>query len=73
MKNIYILIGGIVSFVISFVVHRYFIQFTSLGILLMVFYMVNKNTCEVEELKKTIEKHNELMQQDIDLLKKNRG
>jgi hypothetical protein len=32
--------------------------------------MVNKNTCEVGELKKTIEKHNELMLQDIELLKK---
>lgn len=72
MKNIYFLIAGAASFLVSFFAHRYFIQFTSLGILLLVFYMVNKNTCEVEELKKTIEKHNELMQQDIDLLKKDR-
>ena len=70
MKNVYYLIGGVASFLISFFAHKYFIQFTSLGILLIVFYMVNKNSCEVEQLKKTIEKHNELMQQDIELLKK---
>lgn len=72
MKNIY-LIGGIVSFVLSFILHRFFVQFTALGILLFVFHMTNKNSCEVEELKKTIEKHNDLMQQDIDLLKKDKS
>lgn len=71
MKNVY-LIGGIVSFVLSFIIHSFFIQFTALGILLFVFHMTNKNSCEVAELKKTIEKHNELMEQDIDLLKKGR-
>lgn len=71
MKNIY-LIGGIVSFILSFIIHRFFIQFTALGILLFVFHMTHKNSCEVAELKKTIEQHNELMQQDIDLLKKGR-
>ena len=71
MKNIY-LISGIVSFVLSFIIHSYFIQFTALGILLFVFHMTNKNSCEVAELKKMIEQHNELMQQDIDLLKRKR-
>lgn len=71
MKYAY-LIGGITSFILSFIIHRFFIQFTALGILLFVFHMTNKNSCEVSELKKTIEKHNELMKQDIELLKKGR-
>jgi hypothetical protein len=71
MKNAY-LIGGIVSFVLSFIIHSFFIQFTALGILLFVFHMTNKNSCEVAELKKMIEKHNELLKQDIELIKKDR-
>lgn len=68
MKNPY-LVGGIASFVLSFIIHSFFIQFTALGILLFVFHMIHKNSCEVAELKKTIEKHNELIKQDIALLK----
>ena len=71
-QNKLLLIGGIASFGISFIISHYFIQFTALGILLLVFYMVNKNSAEVSELKDVIKKHNELVQQDIDLLKKDR-
>jgi len=69
-QNKALLIGGIVSFGLSFIIPHYFIQFTALGILLLVFHMINRNSYEVSELKKTIEKHNELIKQDIDLLKK---
>jgi len=72
-QNKLLLVGGIVSFVISFIISHYFIQFTALGILLLVFYMINKNSAEVSELKDMIKKHNELMQQDIDLLKQDRA
>ena len=72
MKNVY-LICGILSFISSFFIHRYFMQFMSLGILLLVFYIMTKNNCEVAELRKMIEKHNDLMQQDIDLLKKGKS
>ncbi len=71
-QNKLLLVGGIVSFGLSFIIHHYFIQLTALGILLLVFYMVNKNSEEVSELKDVIKKHNELVQQDIDLLKQDR-
>jgi hypothetical protein len=70
-QNKLLLIGGIASFGLSFIISHYFIQFTVLGVLLLVFHMINRNSYEVSELKKTIEKHNELIKQDIDLLKKN--
>ena len=70
MKHTY-LIGGFIAFGLSFIVHRFFIQFIVLGIFLLIVYTVNKNSCDVAELKKTIEKHNELIKQDIDLLKRN--
>ena len=71
-QNKLLLVGGIASFGLSFIIHHYFIQLTALGILLLVFYMVNKNSAEVAELKDMIKKHNELVQQDIDLLKQDR-
>ena len=64
------LIGGLVSFVLSFIVHQYFIQFIVLGVFLTILYMVNKNSCDVAELRKTIEEHNELIKKDIEELKK---
>lgn len=64
------LIGGLISFGLSFVVHQYFIQFIVLGVFLLVLYTVNKNSCDVAELKKSIEEHNELIKKDIEELKK---
>ena len=68
MKYAY-LIGGLVAFGLSFVVHRFFIQFIVLGVFLLVLYTVNKNSCDVADLKKTIEEHNALMKKDIEELK----
>jgi len=64
------LIGGIASFLISFFVHKYFIQFMVLGLFLIVLYLLSKNSQEIAGLKKTIQEHNELMKQDIEELKK---
>jgi hypothetical protein len=36
----------------------------------MVLYVIEKNSCDVSELKKTIEEHNELIKKDIEALKK---
>ena len=69
MQYIY-LFGGIISFLISFFAHRYFIQFVVLGVVLFVLYVINKNTREISALKKTINDHNELMKQDIDEIRK---
>jgi uncharacterized membrane protein (DUF106 family) len=69
MKKIY-LAGGLLSFVLSFVVHRFFLQFLVFGIILTVLYVIEKNSCDVSELKKTIEKHNELIKKDIEELSK---
>ena len=64
------LIGGIVSFLVSFFVHKYFIQFMVLGLFLVVLYLLSKNSQEIADLKRSIEEHNELMKQDINELKK---
>lgn len=69
MKYTY-LIGGIIALSLSFIVHRFFIQFIVLGIFLVVLYTVKKNSCDVAELKRLIEQHNELIKKDIDALKK---
>lgn len=68
MKYAY-LIGGLLSFGLSFVVHYYFIQFIVLGGFLIILYVIEKNSCDVAELKKTIEKHNDLIKKDIEELK----
>jgi len=65
------LIGGIASFLISFFVHKYFIQFMVLGLFLVVLYLLSKNSKEINDLKKTIQEHNELIKKDIEHLKKN--
>jgi len=64
------LIGGLLAFGLSFIVHRFFIQFIVFGILLIVLYVVEKNSCDVASLRKMIEEHNELMKKDIEELKK---
>ena len=69
MKYFY-LIGGIGSFGLSFVIHHYYIQFIVLGIFLLVLFTVEKNSCDVAALKKTIEEHNELIKKDIEELRK---
>ena len=68
MKYAY-LIGGLVAFGLSFIVHRFFIQFIVLGVILIVLYVIEKNSCDVAALKKSIEEHNELMKKDIEDMK----
>ena len=72
MKHAY-LIGGLVAFGLSFIVHRFFIQFIVVGIFLVVLYIVEKNSCDVASLKKSIEEHNELIKKDIEEMKKGRN
>jgi hypothetical protein len=69
MKYFY-LIGGLGSFGLSFIIHHYYVQFIVLGVFLLVLFTVEKNSCDVAELKKVIEEHNELMKKDIEELKK---
>ena len=69
MKYFY-LIGGIVTFSLSFLIHHYYIQFIVLGIFFLVLFTVEKNSSDVAELKKVIEEHNELIKKDIEELKK---
>ena len=64
------LIGGLIAFGLSFVIHQYFIQFIVLAIFLMGIFIMNKNSQDVSGLKKLIENHNELMKKDIEELKK---
>ena len=69
MKYAYF-IGGLVGFGLSFIVHRFFIQFIVFGILLIVLYVIEKNSCDIASLKKSIEEHNELIKKDIEELNK---
>ena len=69
MKHAY-LVGGLVAFGLSFIVHRFFIQFIVLGIFLIVLYVIEKNSCDVAALKKSIDEHNELIKKDIEELKR---
>ena len=69
MKYIY-LVGGLVAFGLSFIIHHFYIQFIVLGVFLLVLFTVEKNSCDVAELKKVIEEHNELIKKDIEALKK---
>jgi hypothetical protein len=69
MKYLY-LIGGLVAFGLSFIIHHYYIQFIVLGIFLLVLFTVEKNSCDVAELKKVIEEHFELIKRDFEELKR---
>ncbi len=69
MKYSY-LIGGLVAFGLSFIVHRFFIQFIVLGVFLIVLYVIEKNSCDVVALRVSIEEHNELIKKDIEEMKK---
>lgn len=69
MKYLY-LVAGIVLFLLSFIIHHYYIQFMVLGLFLIVLHLVNKNKQDVSDLKGLIQKHNELLKSDIDELKK---
>ena len=64
------LIGGLVAFGLSFIVHRYFIQFIVVGVVLVALYIIEKNSCDVASLKKSIEEHSELIKKDIEELKR---
>ena len=69
MKHAY-LISGLLALGLSFIVHRFFIQFIVFGVLLIVLYVIEKNSCDVAALKKSIEEHNELIKKDIEEMKK---
>jgi len=69
MKYLY-LIAGIVLFLLSFVIHHYYRQFMVMGLFLIVLHFVNQNKQDVSDLKGLIQKHNELLKNDIDELKK---
>lgn len=69
MKYLYLIVG-IVLFLLSFIIHHYYIQFMVLGLFLIVLHLVNKNKQDVSDLKGLIQKHNELLKNDIDELKK---
>ena len=66
----FLLIGGIICLGLSFFVKAYFLQFLVVGGLFLGFYLAWKRTSELDELKKIIKEHNELMKEDIELLRK---
>ncbi len=69
MKKL-LLVGGIASFVLSFMIHQYYMQLMYLGILLLAFYLLSNYLMEMGEFKAVMKEHTELMKQDIERLKK---
>lgn len=70
----YLFLGAtVISFLLSFFVHRYFIQLIVMAVFFGVLFIIYKNSEEMEILKKTIEGHNELIKEDIGLLKKEKS
>lgn len=65
-----LLFVGLACLFLSFVIHAYFLQFLVIGSLCLGFYLANRRSKEMDELKHIIKEHNELMKQDIDLMKK---
>jgi hypothetical protein len=63
---------GVLSFLLSFFIPHYFIQFIVAAIFFSVLFIIYKNSEEIESLKKTIEEHNSLIKEDIEILKKDR-
>ena len=61
-----LLVGGIISFVLSFFIHKYFVQFIVLSVFLIVLYIIIKNSRDIGGLKKTIQEHNELLRKDLE-------
>ncbi len=71
-KNISAILGilGMISLLLSFVIHSYYLQFLVLGIFFLCLFIATYRKKEIEELKKIIEEHNKLIKEDIDELKK---
>ena len=72
MKKYLFLAIGTLSFLLSFFIPHYFIQFIVAAIFFSVLFIIYKNSEEIESLKKTIEEHNSLIKEDIEILKKDR-
>ena len=65
-----LLILGMISLLLSFILKEYFLQFLVVGALLLGFYLAERNKLEMGELKKLVKEHNELMKKDIEELEK---
>jgi len=64
--NLIFLIFGIGSFILSFFIHKYFIQFIVLAVFLTVIYMFRVGKKEIDSLKEAIKEHNALLKQNFD-------
>ena len=72
MKKYLFLAIGTLSFLLSFFIPHYFIQLIVAAVFFSVLFIIYKNSEEIESLKKTIEEHNSLVKEDIEILKKDR-
>ena len=72
MKKYLFLFIGTISFLLSFFIPHYFIQLIVSAVFFSVLFIIYKNSEEIESLKKTIETHNDLIKEDIKILKKDR-
>lgn len=55
---------GIISFILSFLIHKFFIQFIVLAVIMLGFFLVDKNSRSLESFKKVLEEHNKLLRDE---------
>ncbi len=62
-------VAAAVFLILSFLVPRFFLQFLIMGAVLLWYFLCNCHSSDdLDETRKIIELHNELMKRDIDLL-----
>jgi len=69
MKH-FLLIFGIISFLLSFIVKAYFIQFLAMGIMMLAFVLLGNYITEMGEFKALLKQHMELVKKDIEEINK---
>lgn len=70
MRGVFVLVGAVVFLVLSFVVPVFHLQFLVLGAIMLCYYFSQRTSVELEEMKEIINRHNELVKEDIELLKR---
>lgn len=66
----FLLVGGIISFLLSFIVSHYFIQFLAMGIMMLAFVLLGNYLTEMSEFKGLLKQHMELVKKDIEEINK---
>lgn len=66
MNRFFFLGVGVMAFIASFFIAKFFIQFIVLAVFCMVMYILGESRYEIANLKKTIYEHNDLLKEALD-------